>query len=488
MLLVDHSGSVKPYYESGLFASLTDDVKASAGENNPVRLYAFDIEPRPIPSMPSLNGTPYGGYTFLDRAVQAAIDQHFQIAWVITDNIQDNPSDAEAGNTAAFYRILRGDDVKRVVVFPLLQDPGRSGIAVYGILLAEPGEGDFESQVRAFLARARTHLRTEALRMKPLNRDTVEVAIEGLSAGEQPKIHDEGEAITVKLEIRFRSKLEHLKIVDSHIEPAHVKPEFAPDSLLQAEKQELDISPDRVVALDPQGETAQVYTVNVNLGKISLRKDLKSLFKAAWGGKSIETISLHIPLTIQVPQTNFHFRDSFVQEYHAPSLEAAKLTGKIYAIETLPELLSDAQTLIRTDLPVSFRVKYPLYPAIVTLLLIGAAGGLLGALIWLAIRLVGGLQPRKKWTVTAASEYGRSLPCLLREDGELFVDEDPGGQVRGATYTPPDGGSIVAGEGKLVSGATVGVKLKRGTIVLKFQEASKAQALEQKPFEPRRID
>lgn len=473
-LLMDHSGSVRPYYDNGLFAALGDEVVKAAGETGTVQLFAFDSTVRPASSLPALmNDRNLGANTFLDRAVQEAINRQCEIAWMITDNIQDNPRDPEAGNTAAFYAILRGQAVRRVVVMPLLQPPGQSGVAVYAILFSSAAEKAFETQVASIKERLRGHYKTEALRMKPLDRNTVEVLVEGAPAGKQPPTFEEGKDLTVTLEVRFRSRFEHLKIVDSHIQAAHVTPEFAPESLLRPERRETTITPDRVAALDPHGDTAQVYRVDVNMGKVRLKKDLKSLFQAGWGGKSVETVALRLPLVIEVPQQNFRLRDSFIDQYHAPSIGAAKLSGKIYALETLPVLLADAQTNVATEIPVSFRVRYPWYPAVITLalilLLLAAAAGV----VWAILRAAGSLKPKKKWSVTATDEYGQELPATLREDHEVLVDGDQAGSIQGNTFVPAAGAELIDSKGQIEPGAQMSLKIRRRTVMLKFREAAK---------------
>ena len=489
-LLMDHSGSVRPYYDNGLFAALGKEVVAAASATGAVQIYAFDTTARPAASLESLmNDRKLGANTFLDRAVQEAIDRRCEIAWMITDNIQDDPHDPEAGNTAAFYAILRGDAVKKVVVLPLLQPPGQSGVAIYAMLLSPGAESAFESQIKAVSGSLQGHYQVEALKMKPLDRDTVNVQIQGLSGVKQPPTFDEGKDLTVTLEIRFSSRLEHLKIVDSHIQPVRVTPEFAPESLLRAERREVTIMPDRVDALDPRGETAQVYRVDINLGRVRLKKDLKSLFRAAWGGKSIETVSLRVPLVIEVPQRNFRFRESFLDQYHAPSIQAAKTSGKIYALETLPVLLSDARTNVATDIPVSFRVKYPWWPAVVTLalvlLLLAAAAGV----VWAILGLAGSLQPKKKWSVTASSEYGQPLAASIREDQELLVEGEPVGHIQGNTFVPGAGTEFVDGDGRIAPEKPMVVKIGRRTAMLKFREAAAATSAPiDKPYEPRRRD
>lgn len=489
-LLMDHSGSVRPYYDNGLFAALGQEVVAAAGESGAVQLYAFDTNVRRVDSLDVLmNDRKLGANTFLDRAVEEAINRHCEIAWMITDNIQDDPHDQEAGNTAAFYAILRGNSVKRVVVLPLLQPPGNSGVAIYAMLFSGAAENAFENQIRAISGRLRSHYQVEALRMKPLDRDTVEVLVQGLSGGQQPPTFEEGKDLSVTLEVRFRSRFEHLKIVDSHIQPVHVTPEFAPESLLRAERREIVVMPDRVAVLDPRGDTAQVYHVDVNMGRVRLKKDLKSLFQAAWGGKSVETISLRVPLVIEVPQRNFQFRDSFLDQYHAPNIAAAKSSGRVYALGTLPVLLSDAQTNVATEIPVSFRVKYPWWPAVVTLALVILALAAAAGVVWAILGLAGAVKPKKKWTVTASSEYGQPLPATIREDQELLVDGDLAGRIQGNTFVPAQGAEFVDCDGRIAPETPIVLKVGRRTAMLKFREAASANdAPSEKLYEPKRRD
>jgi hypothetical protein len=488
-LLMDHSGSVRPYYDNGLFAALGEEVRAVAAETGPVQIYGFDSDLRPVAGLDILmNDRRLGANTFLDRAVEGAIARQSAIAWMITDNVQDTPQDPEVGNTAAFYAILRGEAVNRVVVLPLLQPPGHSGIAIYAMLFSASAGQTFENQVRAVTSRLRGHYQVEALRMKPLDRDTVEVLVQGLSGGKPAPTFDEGKDLSVTVEVRFRSRFEHLKIVDSHIQPVRVTPEFAPESLLTAERREITIRPDRVAALDPRGDTAQVYRVDVNLGRVRLKKDLKSLFRAAWGGKSVETVSLRVPLVIEVPQQNFRFRDSFLDQYHAPSIEAAKTSGKVYALETLPVLLSDAQTNVATAIPVSFRVKYPWWPAVVTLGLMLLALAAVAGVVWAILGLAGSLKAKKKWSVTASSEYGQPLAATIREDHELLVEGDPAGRIQGNTFVPAEGAEFVDCDGRIAPEKPMVLKVGRRTVMLKFREASgTAAAPGEKEPEPRRI-
>src|ERR1017187_969886 len=115
-------------------------------------------------------------------------------------------------------------------------------------------------------------------------------------------------------------------------------------SLLMPERRAISITPRVVQRLGAGDETEQVYVVDVDLGKIALKKDVASLWKAAFG-KSSEEALLNLQFLIEVPQKNFHLRKQFLQEYHAGTLAEARATGKVYAVDQLPSLMSD---LVRT--------------------------------------------------------------------------------------------------------------------------------------------
>jgi hypothetical protein len=425
-----------------------------------------------VTDLRALGQIPYGANTYLDRALERAIRDRHVIAWMITDNIQDRPQDPTAGNTAVFYQTLRGDAVQKVVIFPFLQPPGLSGLAVYALLLAPEADAAFEGEIRAFLEQTRNRYRTEALRMKPLSRDTVEVVLRDAGGGKRP-VFDEGKPIRQVIEMRFRSRFEHLRIVDSRIKPVQVTPTFGPGSLLEPEKREVEIRPDRVTALGPQEETGQVFRVDIDLGKVRLKRDLMSIIKAAWGGKSGEDVTLKIPLVIEVPQENFRFRDSFLQVYHAPTLEAAKASGKVYGIGQLPILLSDAATSVVTEVPCSFRVNYPWWPSVVSVVVLFLVLLLLAlAFSWL-VKMWKRWFRKKQWRVEAFTEFNIPLEASADREGRILVRGDELGSIRGNKFEPAGDVQVVAGApgGEILEGALWTLQTSRGVVKLGFREA-----------------
>lgn len=385
VILVDRSGSMKAYYEKGIVNDLVGKIHGLLGAQGKVELVAFSDNVRPVREFNELVKLPWGAFTYLDKAIDSVIGRTYSTVWMITDNIQDQPGAPEAGNTDVFYQKLRGEAVKKVVIFPIVQPSGVSGIAIYAMHLSPDFSDVFDKQIRQFLESVKGAYNTEALRMKPLDRDTVELTfVRGkLQPGKSSVSYKEGQEIRETLDLKFKSRFEHLKIVNAEVEVAQTKAQFGPTSLLTSEKKNLTITPIAIPNLDPQGETKQVYTVSIDLGKIKLRRDLASLWKAAWS-KPTENVGLNLSIVIQVPRSNFRFNDSFLRKYGADGLKEANSTGRVYGIKNLPTLLAEETTAIVAESPLSFQIEYPWWPPLVFILM----GLLLVLTLFLLARLL----------------------------------------------------------------------------------------------------
>ena len=474
-LLVDRSGSMEPYYGTRLIQNLGGTIQEMMAKHGSVQIFAFSTEVTPVPSIEALTGLPSGHFTYLDHAIDYAIRRNDAIVWIVTDNIQDQPGAPEAGNTEVFYQKLRNEAVKKVSIFPLLQRPGLSGVVVYAILLAPSSNDAFEQEITEFLADVKGVLRTEGLRMKPLDAGTMDVSF--VRGNLQPKkstmVYQEGQAVHETLTLRFKSKFEHLRIVDAKVGATQVKAEFGNSSLLRPEKREIGVSPERIASLDPQAETVTEYQVDVDLGKVKLKKDLASLWKAAWG-KSGEEVNLNLQLIVDVPRENFKFKDSFLTTYNAATPELARSTGKICRVESLPMLLGEKSTALIIDVPLPFRVEYPWWPAvmwIIVFLLVGAGG------IGLAVVLVksgGSLFVRSsKWNVSAESEHRARIDASVDKEGTVVLRGDQIGTISKNRFTAADGVTIEGGEesAKLEDAVPLRVVSKAGASTLTFTKA-----------------
>jgi hypothetical protein len=421
LLLVDRSGSMAKYYQSGLVREtaqrLTSVMRAQSPQ--PVSVGAFNDRVEIVGDIGSVSPS---GPTYLDGAIEYAHRQGYSLVWLLTDNVQHRAGEEE-GKTAVFYDKLKQDAVRRVVIFPLRQPPGLAGVIVYALLLSDDEEAAaaFRREAEEF---ARLTPGTAALPMKPLDRDTIEtVFLEDPAAASRPRpIYAEGSVVRETVKLRFRSKFNHLRIVKSKIANPRVSPEFSRASLLKFEREDVGIDPTVVEELDPNGETVQVYTVSVDMGRIRLKRDPASLWKAALSNP-VEEISLELSFSIDVPKENFQFTEGFLRDYNAETTDEAKAGGRIYALRQLPLLVAENRTSIGVPHRPKIRVQYPGWLALVF-------PGL--PILALTLLVVGGLFVWRK-----ASSL---TPGGARWQVEVVAPEGARGQVQGGWVVVTAGG------------------------------------------------
>src|SRR5436190_814101 len=90
-LLIDRSGSMKSYYETGLIDDLGRAVQNVLRTHGKTHVIAFGSDVTSVNDIGEIKNLPLGSSTYLDRAIDHVIQQRYAIAWMITDNIQDQP-------------------------------------------------------------------------------------------------------------------------------------------------------------------------------------------------------------------------------------------------------------------------------------------------------------------------------------------------------------------------------------------------------------
>ncbi len=472
-VLIDRSGSMRPYYRDNVVRQLSDTLlEALRAQSEDVAVYAFSERAQRVKGLEDLEQLPFGNSTLLDKALDRAVQDGVEVVWMITDNIQDAPGSADAGDTEQFYKKLRTDAVEKVTIFPLRQPAGRPGLVIYA-LLKKDGDSDlYERELAGFHSRAAGVLRTDALRMKPLDRDTV--GISWVRANVNPRtsliIYDTGKPVRELIEVKVKSKFDHIEITDSSIEVAKREASFGKDSLIYPERQNIDISPRTVERLGPGDETEQVYKIDVDLGKLKLRNDLASLWKAAWV-KSSEDATLQLSFVIHVPQKNFRLRPKFLQEFNAATIQEARETGKVYAVDRLPSLMSEAVTAVQVTSPVVFRVRYPSYPTFFWLAMLALVGLMIFG-VFVGVKHAASLATHNTWDVEAKTQAGVSLECAV-ENGNVLVQREIVGRVERDTFVPATGTRIVQpsiAQIRLSDGQQATVEARRRLVDLRFKK------------------
>src|SRR3989304_8973444 len=113
LLLVDRSGSMKPYFEKGVVQDLTREFQNVLQDKGKIDLAVFSSEVYRIQSITSHEFTFETGrsFTLMDRALDYALKGGYKSGWMITDNIQDEPGAPSVGNTERFYQTLKQEKV-----------------------------------------------------------------------------------------------------------------------------------------------------------------------------------------------------------------------------------------------------------------------------------------------------------------------------------------------------------------------------------------
>ena len=472
ILFVDRSGSMQPYYSDGFVDKVGTILVETLKSRGETAFAAFSTDVRILGSLAALKQVPFGNSTLLDKPIEYCAGGNFGIAWMITDNIQDPPGAPEAGNTEIFYQKLRSPNVKRVTVFPLRQPAGRPGLMVYAILFDEKAIEQYEGGLYGFKQRGGGILRTDALRMKPWDKETIEVSYKDIPVNPRTKMvtYGTGTPVREQMKIRFKSKFDHIEIADSSIKVLKAQPDFDSASLIKMEKREIDINPRRVKSLKAGDVTEQTYEVDVDLGKLSLKKDLASIWKAAFD-KNNEVAKLNLVFLIEVPQSNFVLRKGFIDEFHAASLKEATATGKVYALDRLPRLMGEETTTIHVSHPVDFRVNYPAWPAFVMIFIFFIIASIGIAIFVLAKKGIGGFERARNWQVEGTTDRGVPQEAKV-EKGEVIIQGDLAGRIEKNSFLPGRGMRLENGAAavRLSPGLIVKVLSSRKNIILKFVE------------------
>ena len=486
-LLLDTSKSMRPYYDAGLMRDLNrllyDILQAKGG----IALFGFSTTVLAAPNIDALSKPELGDWTYLDQAVDFALQRQYGTVWIVTDNVQSQSDDPQAANTAVFYQELRSSKINRIVVFPLRQPPGRAGLVVYALELKQESDPAFAHQIQQFTERTRNSYQTEPLQMKPLDSNTVELNFVKSNPGNLARSSKEytvGQNIREDFQAHFKSKFQHLRISDARVEVPSTKPAFSDSSLLKPEKREIAINPERVVSLDPQSES-QTYVVTVDLGTVKLKKDPISLWKAAWG-RNYEDVPLDVSFIVHVPQTSFKFKDSFLKDYSASTPEDAKATGRIYGMDQLPLLLSETNTTITARNSMILRINYTWWPAIGWFVLF--------ALLTIVLVVFGrkvregfsGLSGKGIWTLSATTPDEELLSSNYDGESVEVLGERVGSVQKGKFFVPAPGVKLDGGDerARIVEGEALKIQWKERPILLRFQpEDATAKTEVRKPRE-----
>jgi hypothetical protein len=440
-LLVDESGSMQHYYDDGTVRALAGSLAAACSGRARPEILGFTTELRRVGRPEALVCRGANSFTLIDRALQGALASGYERIWILTDNVEDSPTAPEAGSTRDFYEVLRNPRVSGVVLFPILQAPGRGGLVLYGVQATGADPAAFANEV-AIVHRAPAFAGSVPLRMKPFDRDVVGITITAVDSTHKLKV---GGNSRIPLRVRFISRLDHLRIAGARIAPADTPLVFPRASLFSLESGQAHITPEHVT-LEPGAQSATLYDISIDLGRIRLKPGYGTLWNATFG-RTHERYRLDFRLDLAVPRDSFELRREILARYGAESMAEARATGHVYALANFPALAGEQTTVLRAGIPLPIDVEVPPYASIIVLGSILLGLGLAGALAWVLAEVIrqGGGVP---WTMVARDLAGATKPVQVESDGTVRVERTLIGRIRERWFEPAPGCRVPGAPGR----------------------------------------
>jgi len=366
VVLVDRSGSMRPYFERGTVEQLTRALVAVCSQHSRPDLAVFSTSVKPVKSTddPDFNYETFAwSFTEIDKAAKYVADRKYDIGWIVTDNIQHQPDNPEGAHLSKFYELLRGPRFKKVYFFPVLQPAGIQGLTVYALLLDWQQEQRFEEMVTVFAKRVQQSYQTEALLVKPLGRSTVE-AVPVLEPRSRRYVL--GQGVNDSIQIGFTSRFRHISFRTADIsEPRLYRCAAARQSGLGLGPVKYHVQPTTVPGLSPGQSTGPGFKLRYKT-KVTLTG---SLLKAAFAGGKVNA-PMELPVHVNILPSDLSLTPEYKAKYDAATPDDARRGGKVFGINRLPSELSEAAVRCSTLVTIPIEADYGPLPALLLFLIL----------------------------------------------------------------------------------------------------------------------
>ncbi len=461
VVLVDRSGSMKPYFERGSVEDLTRVLLAVCSEYGKPDLAVFSTEVKPVKSTGDKDFAYENfawSFTEIDKAAKYVLDRKYDIGWIVTDNIQHQPGNPEGAHLDKFYELLKGPRVKKVYFFPILQPAGTQGLTVYALLLDWNQDARFEQMKSALSGRVQKNYQTEALLVKPLGRNTVKA-----EPVHKPRARKYilGQSICDSVQIGFVSCFSHISFSSAKIDtPRLIRTAAAGKSGLGLAPVKYSVQPTTLPGLGPGQSTGPGFKMRYK-SKVTLTG---SLLKAAFAGGRVNA-PMELPVVVSIRPSDLSLTREYQTKYDAATPEDARREGKVFGINRLPAELSERTVSCSTLVTIPLEADYGPLPALLLLVILA----LVIAACLVTYRLVKPLLGQRRLQVFARL-HDRDVQCRIDSDtGELIMERDTLGKVDvGHVFRPAMRYRLTDGQEyvRLVPGLEFSLKRHDGTTIL----------------------
>jgi hypothetical protein len=397
-ILIDGSASMDGFFNNGQIRQLHDAISKSLTTGT-IDTYYF-INERLETTEPQFGR--FGSTTLLNNAFTQAYGKNPtpSIIWIITDNQPSVGSDTESDKDIdRFYAQLQSSQVNSIDLFPArlpfngkLYMPSidgreygvpynnKRGLLVYAILLDASAKASFAETVKNFTEQPFNRALGkdfQRISVKPLEHDTVTAK---LIPGDKLRVRDdqisggdfeEGKPIRGNVKLELTSQLGEIKIDDATIQVDKVDQfetgDFVTNSLVST------ITPSSVKDFSPGPHNRKEFVVAFDVSSVHMKKTLAGMWNSIRNKRGY--VRGKIRVTINVPPAKFSLVPELIKEfsterdiYQNPSPDVQRRIYKLNALVNRmipnapltiqPQVSNNSEGLI----PVSFSVKYPVWP------------------------------------------------------------------------------------------------------------------------------
>lgn len=273
------------------------------------------------------------GFTRMPDAVRQLLNSlngRKAVVWLLTDNIADTGASNEAADTREFYSLLATDPrVQMVAAYPLLREPinSKSTLMIYGIVLGDKEPfplAELKEYEQNYIGASSivTLMGQDAFQMKPLNRNTLELALK-----EQLKLDaiDEDSPLTGSVDLILKSNFHYHTIAaaNMNLRAEDLKPERASISTIAGDK--FEFSPAQPYQINNiRAKSDYSFTVKFTTPQVSVSPS-RNKFATLFADIFDETFPMHGVLWAKVDSVQL-------------KLEVPPSMQKAFGTQDIPEI------------------------------------------------------------------------------------------------------------------------------------------------------
>ncbi len=386
LVLIDHSGSMKGFFNSGSLEKVYNGVNLVLSASAFPGTQLFGFAAKGLQEHKKFDSIEVGGYTVIHQALQQALEKQPGLIVIITDNIPFTSAEDEEHDIGKFYSLLKDDMVEWVFIIPLQMDfdgkifpadkkkapfawKGQRASILYAILLKKDNitvqeqqkrEEDFLKTVTAVEGAVQSH----RIRCKPLEKGVVFSVRKVKKIGKHINITTEGIKVNFKsfnasprfgLKLRLASKYSNIAVREAKLEGVVLGNLKTSGFFKEIAKKDVAISivPNRA-DLEP-GQVDERFSIEVNLKKLDYDNNIFSLLKMPFSGDGEIDGSLRVK--VRIPRGNLQLLPSIIQQYGSQNIDDPKGIFKLN--ELVPMLAQGEEIEINKNIKFNINMPYP---------------------------------------------------------------------------------------------------------------------------------